>query len=179
MDDEPSWQRQLAIGLGALLAIAVLIGAVLAVIAVRAADYVGIGDTSSHSGDAPVIPPTAAATKQLHPTTPASPTSPTTSSPASTPHPPVHVITLTASPRTVGSFERINLTGSYPGGDGTALQVQRSVGNGPWSDFPTDATVREGRFATYVKTAMLGLNHFRMLDKQTGKTSNAVAVTIG
>lgn len=176
MDDEPSWQRQLVIGLGALLAIAVLIGGILAVIAVRAADYVGIGDTSSTSDPSLVIPTD---NPPGSPSTTSPTTTPPTSAPTSRPPPPQHVLSLVASPRTAGSFERVNLTGSYPGRDGATLQVQRSLGSGPWSDFPTSTTVRSGRFATYIQTSMVGVNHFRMVDEASGRTSNPVTVTIG
>ncbi|MGI8700947.1 MAG: hypothetical protein ACR2JU_07035 [Nocardioidaceae bacterium] len=175
MDDEPSWQRQLVIGLCALLAIAVLVGGILALIAVRAADYVGIGDTSSSSDPALVIP---TANPPSQTPAPAPTTTPPTSAPTSRP-PPKHLIALVASPRTAGSFERVNLTGRYPGSDGATLQVQRSLGSGPWSDFPTTTTVQSGTFATYIQTSMVGVNHFRMVDEATGKTSNPVTVTIG
>lgn len=175
MDDEPSWQRQLVVGLSALLAIGLLIGGVLAIIAVRAADYVGIGQGSSNSSPAPILPTTGAATSPT-PTTRRPSTPPATTS---KPPPAAHAIALDASPRRAGSFERVNLTGRYPGHDGTTLQVQRSVGTGAWSDFPTTTTVSNGAFATYVQTAMVGVNHFRMKDEASGKTSNPVTVTIG
>lgn len=172
MDDETSWKQQLLVGLAALVAVAVLVGGILAVIALRTADYVGIGDTSSTSSPEPIFPTTAGTPPSS--STPA-PTTPTTTKPP----PPVHPLTLSASPRSVGSFDRINLTGSYPNGDGATLQVQRSVGDGAWSDFPTDTTVHGDTYATYVQTAMAGVNHFRMVDEASGATSNAVSVTIG
>ncbi len=176
MDNEPSWQRQLAIGLSALLAVGILIGGIIAVIAVRAADYVGIGGASSSSSPDLILPTTGDATRHTAP-----PTRPSSPSPATTSKPPPaqHAIRLVASPRSVGSFGRINLTGGYPGHDGTTLQVQRSLGHGSFSDFPTTTTVHTGSFATYVQTSMTGVNHFRMLDSSTGKTSNAVTVTVG
>ena len=173
MDDEPSWKRQLLIGLGALVVIAVLVGGLLAVIALRAADYVGIGGTSSTSSPEPILPTTGDT-----PSTSAPPTLPTTPPTSSRP-PPQRLLSLTASPRRVGSFGRIDLTGRYPGGDGATLQVQRSVGDGAWSDFPTHTTVHGDTFATYVQTAMTGVNHFRMVDEAAGKTSNVATVTIG
>lgn len=172
MDDEPSWKRQLAVGLAALVVVAALVGGILAVIALRAADYVGIGDTSSTSRPEPIFPTTGDTPSTPAPTTPTSP--PTSSKP-----PPQHLITLIGSPKSVGSFDRINLTGRYPGGDGATLQVQRSVDDGAWSDFPTHTAVHGDTYATYVQTAMAGLNHFRMVDEATGKMSNVVTVTIG
>ncbi len=80
----------------------------------------------------------------------------------------------------MASFERINLTGTYAGHDGSTLQVQRSLGTGPWADFPaTPTTVSSGTFATYIQTSMLGANHIRMVDTVTGAMSNVVTVTIG
>lgn len=177
MDQEPSWQRQLLIGLSVLLGIGLLIGGIVAVIAVKAIDYVGLGggDSTSTSSPAPILPTTGDATHTVPPPrTPASTTRTT--------HRPPHVqhaITLSVSPKTVASFERINLTGSYPGNDGAALQVQRSLGNGPWTDFPVDTSVSNGTYATYIQTSMVGINHIRMIDKATGKTSNVVTVKIG
>lgn len=178
MDEEPSWQRQLAIGLSALVAIGVLIGGILAVIAVQAANYVGIGNSSSNSNSGPdlVFPTTGEPTTKAPTTSPTLPTSPATTR---SKQPAEHKITLSASPRSAGSFQRVNLAGSYPGHDSGTLQVQQSVGSGPWSDFPVTATVSGGRFATYIQTARVGTNHFRMMDKATGRTSNTATVTIG
>lgn len=181
MDQEPSWQRQLVIGLSALLAIGVLIGGIVAVIAVKAADYAGIGDDRGNSSPAPILPTTGDATKTATPTIPTEPTTPKTPRTPRTPtrSKPHHAITLTASPTRVGSLERINLSGRYPGHDGATLQVQRSLGAGPWADFPVDTSVSTDTYATYIQTSMLGVNRFRMLDKTTGKTSNVATVKIG
>jgi hypothetical protein len=178
-DEEPNWQRQLAVGLGVLLAIGVLIGAVVAVVAVKAADYAGLGDSSTgRSTPEPILPSTAGAVTDSPPTkTPHS--SPPSSSRSQKPPSQQHAIRLAASPPSAGSYERVNLTGTYPGHDGATLQVQRSLGSGAWSDFPTTAHVSGGRFATYIQTGMTGVNHFRMLDQATGKTSNVATVTIG
>jgi len=51
--------------------------------------------------------------------------------------------------------------------------------NGAWSDFPVTASVSGGRFSTFIQTGMVGLNRFRMLDTDTGETSNEVKVQIG
>jgi hypothetical protein len=162
------------IGLAGLLVIGALVGSIIAVVAVKAADYVGVGDKAGTTGPEPVLPSTGSITQ--HPST----KPPTTSSPSTSRRPPrQHLIHLTASPPTAGTYERVNLTGSYSGHDGATLQVQRSVGDGAWSDFPTTTHVSGGRFATYIETGMVGVNHFRMLDKATGKMSNVATVTIG
>lgn len=177
MDQEPSWQRQLLIGLFVLLTIGVLIGGIMAFIAVRAADYVGLGDgvgTSTASPE-PILPTTGDATHTVAPPI----TAPTTTNPP-THRKPRPAISLSVSPKSVSSFERINLTGTYPGHDGSKLQVQRSLGDGPWADFPaTPTTVTNGTYATYIQTSMLGDNHIRMVDTTTGEMSNIVTVTIG
>jgi hypothetical protein len=178
VDEEPSWQRQLLVGLSVLLVIGLLIGGILAVIAVKAADYVGLGDDAglSTSSPEPILPTTGGATHTVAP--------PTNTPPSTTHHTHTHKprsgLTLTASPTHVSSFDRINLTGRYPGHDGAALQVQRSLGDGPWEDFPVNpTTVSDSTYATYIQTSMVGENHIRMVDTATGKMSNVVTVTIG
>ncbi|MGH8964210.1 MAG: hypothetical protein ACRDXB_02610 [Actinomycetes bacterium] len=80
------------------------------------------------------------------------------------------------SPQRAATFQRINLTGSYRGGNGTTLQVQRHEGR--WVDFPTSATVSGGRFATYVETGHTGKNRFRVIDESSGRASKPVTVTV-
>ena len=46
-DEEPSWQRQLLVGLGVLLAVAVLLAGIMAVVGLKFADYAGLGGGSS------------------------------------------------------------------------------------------------------------------------------------
>jgi hypothetical protein len=179
VEQEPSWQRQLLIGLSVLLVIGLLIGGIFAVIAVKAVDYVGLGGDSGNptSSPNPLLPSTASAAHT------APPTKPTNSPPASTrsPHrrPPQHAITLQASPKAVPSSGRINLSGTYAGHDGATLQVQRALGTGAWSDFPISTSVSGGAFGTYIETTLTGINHIRMLDKATGQMSNVVTVRVG
>jgi hypothetical protein len=87
-------------------------------------------------------------------------------------------IRLDASPLQAGAMQRVDLTGSYPGADNTALEVQRNE-NGSWGDFGVQATVHGGTFATYIMTGHTGRNRLRVLDPATGKASNVVVVTIG
>jgi hypothetical protein len=180
VEQEPSWLRQLLVGLSVLLVIALLVGGILAVIAVKTADYVGLGGGSDlpTSSPAPILPTTGGATHTVGPSTRTPPS--TTPSTHHTRKPSASALTLTASPKRVPSFGRINLTGSYPGHDGAAVQVQRALGNGPWEDFPVHpVSVSAGRYATYVQTSMVGTNHFRVVDVVTGTASNIVTVTIG
>ncbi len=90
---------------------------------------------------------------------------------------PERAITLTASPPSVSALERIDLSGSYRGGDGATLQVQRREGD--WVDFPVTATVRGTTFATYILTSRTGASQFRVVDEATGEASNTVTVRVG
>jgi hypothetical protein len=89
-------------------------------------------------------------------------------------------ISLQAGQTQVGPMGRIDLTGSYPTGEGAVLQVQRATGPGDsWVDFPVTATVSGGTFSTYVQTGRSGPNRFRVIDTDTEQVSNEVTITIG
>lgn len=170
---EPTWQRQLLVGLSVLLVIGVIVGVIVAGIAVKAADYLGVGHRHGGSTPGQVLPSTGDATKEEPTKTPPS------SSSKPPPRHPVTAITLTENPPTVAAGEKINLSGQYPGGDGATLQIQRAVGSGAWADFPVTTHVTGGSFATYIITSYTGVNHIRVVDKATGKMSNVVDVTVG
>lgn len=85
--------------------------------------------------------------------------------------------TLRAGQKSVKAMQRIDLSGSYPKGDGSILRVQRKE-NGDWTDFPVTVSVRDGSFSTYVMTGKMGETKFRVLDTDSGKKSNTVTVDI-
>ncbi len=87
-------------------------------------------------------------------------------------------IQLAISPVTARPMERVNLTGTYKGGDNLQLQVQRFE-DGDWADFGVAANVKVGTFETYVMTGRAGEQRFRVYDPRTRKGSNVVMVTIG
>lgn len=87
-------------------------------------------------------------------------------------------IALSVSPPSVGPMQRINLTGTYEGGDNARLEVQRQE-DGAWTNFGVDAGVTAGTFQTYVMSGRTGENLFRVFDPAARKGSNAVTVTIG
>lgn len=87
------------------------------------------------------------------------------------------VISLSASQTEVSSMEQIDLTGTYPGGEGAILQVQRFT-SGSWQDFPVTVSVSDETFATYVQTSQTGVTRFRVVDTDTDLVSNEVRVTI-
>lgn len=91
---------------------------------------------------------------------------------------PAEPISLTAVQQSVSPMQQIDLTGTYQGGEGAILQVQRFDG-GAWSDFPVTLSVSGGTFATYVRTGQVGPNRFRVVDTDTQAISNEVTVTVG
>jgi hypothetical protein len=89
-------------------------------------------------------------------------------------------ISLQAGQTRVGPMQRIDLTGTYPTGEGAVLQVQRATGPGDsWVDFPVTVTVSGGTFSTYVQTGRSGPNRFRVVDTDSDEVSNEVTITIG
>jgi hypothetical protein len=90
---------------------------------------------------------------------------------------PARKIRLSASSNAVSTMERVTLSGRYPGGNGTSLQVQRREG-GSWVQFPTSASVEAGSFSTFVASGQSGPNAFRVLDPSTGRMSNVVVVRV-
>lgn len=88
------------------------------------------------------------------------------------------VISLSAGQLAVGPMERIDLTGTFPGGEGAVLQVQRLEGD-TWVDFPVTVSVSNETFATYVQSGDPGPTQFRMKDTDSARTSNPVKVKVG
>lgn len=86
-------------------------------------------------------------------------------------------ITLLAGQESVTAMQRIDLSGSYPAGNGAILQVQRFEGGG-WKNFPVTMSVSGGSFSTYVVSGQPGETRFRVLDTDSGKASNAVKIKI-
>jgi hypothetical protein len=86
-------------------------------------------------------------------------------------------ISLQALETTVPNFGKIDLTGTFPGGEGEILQVQRKQG-GAWVDFAATVPVSNATFSTYIQTGVSGKNTFRVLDKSRNIASNPVEVTV-
>ncbi len=98
--------------------------------------------------------------------------------PTQTAEPVADELTLTAAQTTVPAMGQIDLSGTYPQGDGAILQVQRFE-NDAWTDFPVTVSVKGQAFGTYVMTGRTGPNKFRVIDTDSGKASNEVEVTVG
>jgi hypothetical protein len=200
-DTDTAWPRQLLVALGALLAVALIVGGVASMVALGAAGVVGLGggDGGPRAQPSLYVPPLspvrspggqdgsgpvdkAAADPDAGATDGASGGADPSSDKASRGE--KHAkkraprITLHANPTRVAPGERIDLTGRYRGGNGATLQVQRRQG-GSWGEFPVTASVSGGRFHTWVLTSQTGPNRFRVLDQTTGRHSAPVTVRVG
>jgi hypothetical protein len=91
---------------------------------------------------------------------------------------PLELITLRAAQTAVAPMEPIDLTGEYAAGEGAILRVQQ-LENGEWTDFPVTAPVSGGQYSTFIQAGAIGVNRFRMIDTDTGETSNEIKVQIG
>ncbi len=176
----PRREHPVLIGIGALVAVSVVVGLILAGGALAATRVLGVsGDSAGGSSSSPTLylpDPTDTGDTQDPPLSlPADP------QPSSTPfNPPKQekAINLTASQTEVSPMEPIDLTGTYPGGEGAILQVQKFE-SGSWTDFPVTVSVAGETFSTFIQTGRLGRNKFRVVDTDTGAKSNEVRVTIG
>ena len=190
-DERGNVPRQLLIGLGALLATALVVGGTISVVALGAANLAGVTSADSSASAEPSLyrpAKTEAATEPSDPVAPSSSAEP--SAPESEeieppksdePDPKKQRATrgqirLSASPTSGSTYEQIYLTGTYRGRDGATLQVQRFEGR--WVDFPASASVRGGSFETYVASGRDGENRFRVVDQSTGQASEPVSVIL-
>lgn len=178
MDDESDWRKQLLVGLGVLVIVALLVGGIVGVIALKAADVAGIGNPPSSDSES-ITFPTYKPTSQPTQSQQTEPDVPTGSTPPTETAQPRAGIKLDANPTEARTYQRVNLTGTYQGASpGTSLQVQRREGTS-WANFASvTASVNAGEFATWIETGQPGANRFRVFDADSGKASNVVVVTI-
>jgi hypothetical protein len=181
-DDDKPWTRLLLVGVAAIVVVALVIGGVVSALALGAARVTGIDESRPTATARPSLYlPSGEPTTQVdeYPEPEGQPEATASASPSSRPTPrrKVRAISLQVLPRRVSAGQRINLTGAYKGAQGARLQVQRFEEG--WVDFPVTVNVRSGRFATYVTTSRTGQNRFRVLDPVSGRTSDAVRVTVG
>lgn len=198
-DDTP-WYRSLLIGLGAMLGVALVVGGVISLVALGAVSLTGFGDERVTVQEEPslYIPsysPTpedendpGLTLEDLNGGSDAESEQPAKSQKSAKNDnnkndnkkkrkKPRSVISLSASPLEVSPMERIYLTGTFPGGEGASLQVQRMEDG--WTDFPVSTSVSGGTFSTYVMTGRNGENRFRVVDPASGKKSNPVRIRVG
>lgn len=173
-EEDDTWKQQVLVGVAMLIVVGLLIGGIVAWIGLKAADVAGLTGGGPTTVSAPSFPSTTPSRSAPSKTTSAAPTNTNVLPPGGG----TAGFSLTASPQTVNSYQRINLTGSYPGPDGATLTVQREEG-GIWVDFATvTATASGGSYATYIESGHTGLNNFRLIDKSNGYISNVALVTI-
>jgi hypothetical protein len=178
--------RPVLAGLVALVGVAVVVGLIAAVAVVGGAHLFGLGgghaaQVGGGDGATLVVP----RPQKTHPDSGPSITlgsSASSSGSQDTSAPtikkPKKRISLQAGETSVSPMGRIDLTGTYPGGEGAVLNVQK-FGNGTWQDFYSiSMTVTDGAFATYIQTGTPGMNRFRVIDSDTKLTSNEVKVQI-
>jgi hypothetical protein len=170
-------KHPIAAGFVALVTVGLVVGLLLGVVTLVASRVAGLGggDGSQASGAGPSLYlPTPV------PTESESPVAASSAPPAPTPSKtPAKRITLQSAQPSVGQMQRIDLSGTYPGGEGAVLQVQRQGPGEGWDDFPVTAAVSGGTFSTYVQTGRTGVQRFRVRDSDTGLVSNVVSVTVG
>lgn len=190
LEREERAQHPVAFGLLALVGVAVVVGVIAGVVALAGARVAGLDSTGGPTGgsqeEASLFLPKPERTRggegplitlapgQQSPKDQGSvqPTEETSSAK------PDKEISLQAAQPSVGPMQDIDLTGVYPGGEGSILQVQRFEG-GSWVDFPASPiSVGDETFATYVLTGQPGVQRFRVVDTDSGKASNEVKVTV-
>ncbi len=175
-----SENRPVLTGLIALVGVAVVIGLLGGLAVMVGVNATGIGDTSTVSDDSSAPStfrlPRPSDTESSVPA-PEESVEPSVGEEPS-PETPATAISLSAGQQSVSPMQQIDLTGTYPGGEGAILQVQRFEA-GAWSDFPVTMSVSGGTFATYVQTSQVGANQFRVIDTDTQVASNELTVTVG
>jgi hypothetical protein len=177
--------RPVVFGLLALVGVAVAVGLVASLAVVVGARVVGLGGGHAAAvageGDATLVVPKPEKTQPASGpsiTLGSNPTSHATESPPPRIKKPKKQISLQSGQTSVDPMGRIDLTGTYPGGEGAVLNVQK-YSNGSWQDFYSiSATVTNGTFSTYIQTGTPGMNRFRVIDSDTQLASNQVRVQI-
>lgn len=186
LPEPPREGHPIVAGLVALVGVAVVVGLILGGVAIAGARVLGLGEDGG-SGDSTserslYVPRPEKTPKETEPQITLAPDGSTeTAAPTQKPtrsESPRKQITLSAGATTVGSMERLDLTGVYAGGEGAILRVERFAG-GSWQDFGVTVSVSDETFSTYVQTGVLGVNKFRVVDTDSGMESNEVRVTIG
>jgi hypothetical protein len=183
VDRDERTEHPVLIGLVALVGVALAVGLVLGLVALGASQVLGLGGDSTNrksTSEASLYLPRPERTKA-----PSGPLitldqkaeqSPSASGkkPPEKKNPP---ISLSSGQTAVSPMGQIDLTGTYPGGEGAVLQVQRFTAG--WQDFPVTASVSDSTFSTYVQSSQTGVNRFRVVDTDSGKTSNEVRIRVG
>lgn len=192
-------ESPVANGLVALVTVAVVVGILGGLGAVVATKVVGLGDAteaaadSTGQGGASLIMPDPVPTKAgsgplvtLAPpendaveSTDTGSADPSDEASETEKAKPEKEITLSQGSFEVAPGEKLYLSGIYPGGEGSVLDVEYRIDGGAWTGFPVDVGVSNETFSTYVETYKTGSIEWRVADKATKKVSNAVKVRHG
>ena len=188
LPEGPDEGHPIVAGLVALVGVGLAVGLIIGLVVLAGTQVLGLGgedDGGGSTGERSMYLPTPQKTPQA--TGPEITLAPGASTPAgsgelsadpSKSEKPRKQITLSASATSAGPMETFNLTGVYPGGEGSILQVQRFEG-GAWSDFNATASVSDETFQIPIQTSQPGVNRFRVVDTDGGLDSNEVRITIG
>lgn len=144
------------------------VGLVFGLFGAAVVGAIGIGDAN--------LPPITTPTTEATTATPTPAPAPTATTESDEPPP-----TLTVSSEHVSPGEHFTLEGAFPAlNEGATLQVQVKDGDAAWDDFPiTTVTKSGGTYKTEIYTSRTGSRQFRMLDRESGKSSPEVTVEIG
>lgn len=179
---EDKTRRPILSGLIALVAVTAVVSGLLAVAALAGTRVLGLTgqevlSTEATADETLFLP--------LPSPTPSQPAAPRSPNQEATREPdderseqPESPIQLEAEQDVVGSFEEIELFGTYRGGAGATLQVQRRQGDDDWEDFPVDVSVDGREFDTTVQTSRTGVNQWRVVDLEADERSNVVEVRV-
>jgi hypothetical protein len=123
------------------------------------------------------VPSSAGTSASSAPKPPSATTTPRPSATART-RPAAKTIQVAAVTGSAKPFQAVEIRGTYRGGAGIFLQVQRLEG-GKWQSFPFGWKAdRSGQFTAYVDFPQPGNYRVRMLDPKSGLTSKALVVVI-
>lgn len=178
-------------GLVALVSVTAAVGVIVAVVAVVGSHLVHPSSSTNGSlagnGASMYVPmpkPTKAQSGPLVTLSSGQSSSPQSQQPSPSASPsssakPKKKINLTASVVSASGMQQFQISGTYPGGEGHILRLQRKMAGSAWATFGIpDMDVQGGQFSSSVQTGHTGVNLFRVKDVDTGLTSNVVRVTI-
>ena len=169
-------------GLGAMVVVAAAVGVLIGIGALGVTRVLGLsggGSGSGTSAGATMVIPSPSETRSSESESD-SPEATKTPEPGqqSSSTAEAKPITLQSAQSAVAPMQQIDLSGSYPGGDGAILQVQRFEG-GSWVDFPVTMSVTGDSFDTFILTGHTGVNRIRVIDTTNGDKSNEIKVRVG
>lgn len=188
----PDEKHPIIAGLIALVSVTAAVGVIVAVAGVLGSHLVhpSAAGNSGTLGDgaslyAPMPKPTKAASGPLmtlsaNPSGSSSASSSPSATSSSSSAKPSKKISLSASVVSASAMQQFTISGTYPGGEGHIVRLQRKMPGSGWGTFGIpDMDVQGGQFSSSVQTGHTGQNLFRVKDVDTGLTSNTVRVTIG